>query len=99
MARPEARRMNFEDFAADLNRVFEALVPEDSQVLIEKAGKVYRVELEEAAEAKSLWANYDPDRAREALQRSAGAFAGVNTKELIADIHAARQQRSRGRPA
>ena len=37
-----------------------------------------------------LRASYDPRRTREALRASAGALKGVDTAELLADIHAQR---------
>jgi excisionase family DNA binding protein len=49
-------------------------------------------------EAGGIFAGYDPGRAREALRKSAGALAGVNRDEILRDIHAAREQASRGRP-
>ena len=50
-------------------------------------------------EPQDIWANYDPNRVRQALQRSAGALAGVDRHKLLADIQAAREQESKGRPA
>jgi hypothetical protein len=91
--------MNFEEFAADLERVFEMLKPEDRQILVQKGERLYRVELANATEARDLWTNYDANRARQALRQSAGALAGVDIKELMGDLHATRGQRSRGRPA
>lgn len=99
MATPEVRRVNFEEFAADLDRMFEMLGPGDRQILVQKGERLYRVELESVAEARDLWTNYDANRARQALRQSAGALAGVDIKELMADLHAARGQRSHGRPA
>ena len=49
-------------------------------------------------EPGEIFAGYDPKRAREALRKSAGVLAGVDHRALIADIHAARGQASRGRP-
>ncbi len=94
----EARRMNFDEFAADLGRVLETLANEGDRILVEKSGRLYRVEREADGEPVDPWQAYDPARVRRALQDSAGALAGVNPKKLIADIHAARRQASHGRP-
>lgn len=50
-------------------------------------------------EGGGIWAQYDPERVRQALRKSAGALAGVDRRTLSADIHAARKQSSHGRPA
>lgn len=49
--------------------------------------------------AQSIWAGYDPDRVRAALEASAGALAGVDLQNLLADIQAEREQASAGRPS
>jgi PHD/YefM family antitoxin component YafN of YafNO toxin-antitoxin module len=40
-----------------------------------------------------IWASYDPERAKAALQASAGALKGVDRDELLADIHDQRGQK------
>jgi hypothetical protein len=65
-------------------------------VLLEKNGKLYRL-IEEPAE--DIWAGYDANKVKAALRQSAGALRGVDRDELLADIHAAREQDSHGRPA
>jgi hypothetical protein len=66
----------------------------DRPVLLEKNGELYRLSKEE-----DIWANYDPQRARLALEKSAGAFRHMDREELLNDIHLARGQDSPGRPA
>jgi hypothetical protein len=46
----------------------------------------------------SIWAGYDPGGVIAALRASAGALVGVDREQLIADIHAAREQADRDRP-
>lgn len=53
----------------------------------------------DAPESRDIWANYDPQRVRQALRQSAGALAGVDRDALWADIRAARRQASHGRQA
>ena len=54
-------------------------------------------DMELAEAAWDIWAGYDPEKMRQALRESAGALEGVDTDALMRDIHAAREQRSRGR--
>mgnify|MGYP001163432929 CR=1 FL=1 len=62
------------------------------------------VTVEEAGESEAgpeqrpnIWAGYNPDHVIAALRESAGALAGVDREQLLADLHAAREQGSRGR--
>jgi hypothetical protein len=76
----------------------------ETPVLLEKNGKVFRLIAERAHSAiaepaENIWEGYDPDKAKAALRKSAGALHGVDRDELLADIHAAREQDSHGRPA
>jgi hypothetical protein len=65
-------------------------------VLLEKGGKLYRL-TEELQE--DIWTDYDPQKTRAALRKSAGALRTVDRDELLADIHLGRAQDSAGRPA
>jgi hypothetical protein len=46
-----------------------------------------------------IWADYDPEKAREGLRKSAGALKGVDIEALKRDIRDQRGQDSQGRPA
>jgi hypothetical protein len=46
-----------------------------------------------------IWADYDPEKAREGLRKSAGALQGVDSAALKRDIRDQRGQDSHGRPA
>ncbi len=92
------KRMTFAEFAGQLEAVFDAIVRDDRPVLVERHGHLYRV-TSEPGPRPDMWAGYDPERVLEALRGSAGALAGVDRDQLLADIHAAREQDSRGRPA
>jgi hypothetical protein len=46
-----------------------------------------------------IWADYDPEKAREGIRKSAGALKGVDTETLKKDIQSQRAQDSHGRPA
>jgi hypothetical protein len=50
-------------------------------------------------DADGIWAGYDAALVRDALDRSAGAFARSGGVSLKEDVLAARGQDSRGRPA
>jgi hypothetical protein len=47
------------------------------------------------ADPSDIWAGYDGERVRAALEASRGAFAGVDTEQLKRDIKAARGQKGR----
>jgi hypothetical protein len=81
--------IDFDDFAAHLSEVFEQVRVDHRSILVERDGTLYRLEQQEPAD---LWANYDPDRVRQGIRRVASVFAGVDTKQLLADIHAQRGQ-------
>jgi hypothetical protein len=48
---------------------------------------------------KDIWKQYDPDKAREGLRKSAGALKGIDRDALQRDIRDQRKQDSQGRPA
>jgi len=81
--------MNFEQFRMHLQQVFEQVRASNQPVFVERNGETYRLEKEEP---QDIWEGYDPERAREALAQAAGALAGVDTEELLADINAQRAQ-------
>ena len=64
-------------------------------VILDRDGERYVLAREDAHD---IWADYDPEKVRQALLQSAGALAGVDRKSLLSDIHAAREQNSPGRP-
>ena len=47
------------------------------------------------------WANYDPQKALQAVEQSAGILkeSGVDVAQLLVDLRAEREQNSTGRPA
>jgi len=51
------------------------------------------------AKWSAIFAHYDPERARQALARSAGALVGKDSQALLEDLRAEREQDSSGRPA
>jgi hypothetical protein len=48
---------------------------------------------------QNIWADYDPEKVREGLRKSAGALKGVGRDALQRDIRNQRKQDSHGRPA
>ena len=48
---------------------------------------------------RDIRADYNPEKAREGIRKSAGALQGVNTEALKKDIHNQRKQDSHGRPS
>ncbi|MBI4639513.1 MAG: hypothetical protein HY731_02400 [Candidatus Tectomicrobia bacterium] len=95
----EPQRISFDEFALHLRTVFDTIMQQREAVLIEKDGQFYRLEPEQVKQSENIWASYDLQKVREALQKSAGALFGVDRDALLTDIHTARQQKSHGRPA
>jgi hypothetical protein len=92
----EPRRLDFEEFARDLRSVFEAMDHDQQPLVVHHGGRTYRIEPQGPFE--DIWATYDVARARAGLAASAGALAGVDREQLLADIRAQRGQDSVGRP-
>ena len=91
----QPQQITFAEFSQHLPALFDAIAQNNEPVIVERAGRLFRVE----AESKDIWAGYDPERAKEALRRSAGALKGIDLEELKRDIRDARAQDSHGRPA
>src|SRR5207237_562458 len=62
----------------------------ETPLLLEKNGVFYHLTL---SEQEDIWADYDPQRVKAGLRESAGALSGVDTTQLLEDIHASREQR------
>ena len=81
------------------SQLAEAL-DEGRPVVLVKDGVRYRVDREDAAEpAEDIWANYDPERVRKMLRRTAGSWTGFDIDAFKAEIREQRGQDSPGRPA
>lgn len=75
------------DPSSELGR---ALAQPTRRVVLESGGVRYRVEPERATATDDLFANYDPERIRDALRRSAGALKGVDVEALKRELRAQR---------
>jgi len=64
----------------------------ESPLLLEKDGVLYQLT---PSSQEDIWADYNPERVKAGLRQSAGALAGVDTTQLLADIHQSREQRRR----
>jgi hypothetical protein len=91
--------MSFDEFARHLRTVFDTMAKRGEKVFVEKEGVLFRLEEENAPEKLDSWADYDPEKVKQGLKRSAGALAGVDHEALKKDIKSQRGQDSRGRPA
>jgi hypothetical protein len=83
--------IDFDDFATHLSRMFEQVKADRRPIFVERDGELYRLERQEPVD---LWATYDPDRVRQGIRRVASVLVGVDTEQLLADIHAQRGQGS-----
>ena len=99
----EMQHIPFDEFARRLPAIFDVVAQEQSGVVVEREGKLYRLEPQVAAVHQlpqdGIWAGYDPQRMRNALIKSAGALAGIDRDELLRDLYEQREQDSQGRPA
>ncbi len=65
---------------------------EAAPLVLERNGTRFRL----AKEAKEdIWAGYDPEAARRALEETAGSWADLDTDKMIEDIYRWRQEGSR----
>jgi hypothetical protein len=67
----------------------------DEPILIDTRRARFRV----VQEADDPFADYDPERARAALDGLAGTLKGVDVEALLAELREQRAQDSQGRPA
>lgn len=83
---------------SELAAIIETAEAERRPIILEKQGVTYDV-VRRADE--DIWADYDPKRALQAIEKSAGLLkrAGVDAEQLERDIYADRTQNSSGRPA
>ncbi len=95
----EPRRIQFDDFLQHVPSIFDRLARQKEPVMVERKGRLFRVEAEQEPETRTLWADYDGERVRTALRQSAGAFTGIDVEELKRDLREERAQDSPGRPA
>lgn len=92
------RWIPFEEFAERLEAVFDEVDREQRPLLIQRRGRLYRIEPAAPEVGDDPWVKYDPKKAWAAMQAAIGALDGVDTAQLKADIKAARGQDSIGRP-
>jgi hypothetical protein len=87
----EPIRIDFDDFAKDVQTIFDRIQRSNEPILVVRGEDVYRVERAPSGAV----AGYDAGRIRQALHRSAGALRGVGREELVSDIRAQREQDDR----
>lgn len=81
------------------SQLAEAL-DEGRLVFLVKDGVRYRVDREDTAEpTEDIWTNYDPEKVRKMLQRTAGSWTGFDSEAFKGEIREQRGQDSLGRPA
>ena len=78
---------------SELGRFLEEIG--EAPVVLEKDGERYVLAREDAHD---IWADYNPEKVRQALLQSAGALADIDRESLLSDLHAAREQNTPGRP-
>lgn len=63
-------------------------------LLLEKNGELYRVNRMDDA-SDDIWADYDPDKVRAAVSKTAGSWNDVDAEMFVARIKSAREEGSR----
>ena len=53
----------------------------------------------QSTERGDIWANYDPERARQAFRQARGILKDIDREKFLREMHEAREQDSKGRPA
>jgi hypothetical protein len=86
--------MRFDEFARKLPTVFDTRAKQGDDFLVEKEGVLFRIEIKQTVSKPDIWADYDPEKIRQGLKRSAGALQGVDHEALKKDIHRLRQEDS-----
>ncbi len=83
------------DPGTDLDRLLEDVG--SSAIVLERRGVRYRLQRESLAIAdeNDIWANYDPERARAAIRKAAGAWSDLDTDAMKESIYRARDEGSR----
>ncbi len=95
----QARRIQFDDFIQQVQSIFDMLAHQKEPIMVERKGRLFRVEAEPAQEAQTIWAGYNGERVANALRQSAGAFTGIDVEQLKHDLREERGHNNHGRPA
>ncbi len=95
----EPRKIQFDDFLKQVQSIFDMLARQKEPVVVERAGQLFRVEVERPDDAQALWVDYNAERVCTALRQSAGAFKDIDVEQLKRDLREERAQDSHGRPA
>ncbi|MCL5962019.1 MAG: hypothetical protein M1358_22350 [Chloroflexi bacterium] len=74
---------------SEIDRLLDEV--DDEPILLEKAGALFRL----SAEREDIWAGYDPEKVRQAIDEAAGAWADLDADALIAEVYHRREQGSR----
>lgn len=96
MAEPERHIPVDQD--SELGKVLDEVWAGGELVVLEINGHSYRL-TPQPQTADDPWKGYDPERVKQALVASAGAFAGMDTERLKRELREQRGQHSHGRPA
>lgn len=51
------------------------------------------------ADSQDIWANYDAEKVRQAFRQARGILKGIDREKFLREMHEARGQDSKGRPA
>lgn len=82
------------DKNSELGRFLDETRRAGEPVVLEANGHAFRLTPESQA-AEDPWKDYDPEKVRSALNKTAGSWADLDAVKLIADLYMAREEGSR----
>lgn len=82
------QRIEFENFAGNLEEVFEQVRRCNEPVLVERDGETFRLERDASGD---IWKDYDPERVQKAMAASVGVLKGVDIDSLLEELKAQRE--------
>src|SRR5579884_1194081 len=85
----EPQHISFDQFAGNLQGVFDQVSERNRPVVVERDGETFLLEKQEP---EDIWKDYDPQKVQRVLRASAGALKGVDLDTFLQDIHAQREQ-------
>lgn len=82
-------KIHFDDFVKRLPVIFADLASKPGVVFVEKEGTIYKLENGES------WPDYDPEKVKFAINKTAGSWARLDTARAIENLYRAREEGTR----
>jgi hypothetical protein len=62
---------------------------------VEVGGKMFVLRVTRGGQHEGIWAGYDPDQVREAIDKYAGTWSDLDVEEMKANLYRAREEGTR----